>query len=328
MHDRSTRVEVKALRESGLSKSATARRLGVDRRTVGRWESKSSTTERKRRAHKLDPYKEIVRTRLATYPELSAQRLFEEVRAAGYDGGYGRVRDYVRELREAEPREAAVRFETPPGHQGQVDFGTFRTSWGRRHALVVVLGHSRLQWLEFYPSQTMETVMTGLERSFEYFGGVPSELLFDQMKAVVVADGRGTGGSLLLNEEFRRFATHWGFRIRACRPYRAQTKGKVERQIRYVRQSFFYGRSFVGDEDLNEQAGRWLRDVANRRSCSMLGGESPRERFESAERETLGPLARRPYRADQAEVPKASPGAERAVEVERRALEEYAEMTR
>ena len=86
MHDRSTRVEVKALRESGLSKSATARRLGVDRRTVGRWESRSSTTERKRRAHKLDPYKEIVRTRLATYPELSAQRLFEEVRAAGYDG--------------------------------------------------------------------------------------------------------------------------------------------------------------------------------------------------------------------------------------------------
>ena len=295
MHDKETRVEVKALLKTGLSKTAVAKRLGVDRRTVDRWESGTAPPQgRKGRAHKLDPYKGIVRERLGSYPELSAQRLFEEVRAAGYAGGYGRVRDYVAELRAAAPKEPVVRFETPPGRQAQVDFGEFRLPWGKRYALVVVLGHSRLRWLEFFPAQTMVTVMAGLERAFDAFEGVPSELLFDQMKAVVTDDERPQGGSLLLNEEFHRFATHWGFRIRACRPHRAQTKGKVERQIGYVRQGFFYARSFVNDADLNAQARLWLRDVANERKHAVLG-ESARARFERVERETLGPLARRSY---------------------------------
>ena len=82
-------------------------------------------------------------------PGLSATRLFDEVRAAGYPGGYSRVRDYVRAVRPREPVEAVVRFETPPGRQGQVDVATFTLPWGRRHALVVVLSHSRLLWLRF-----------------------------------------------------------------------------------------------------------------------------------------------------------------------------------
>ena len=328
MRDWRTRVEVKALLDAGLSKTAAARRLGVDRRTIGRWQRETAVSgNRKSRAHKLDPYKGIVRERLKSYPELTAQRLFEEVRAAGYDGGYGRVRDYVGELRAVEPEEPALRFETPPGHQAQVDFGEFRPPWGKRHALVVVLGHSRMRWLEFYPSQTMKTVMTGLERAFAYFGGVPAELLFDQMKAVVVEDARPTGGGLLLNEEFRRFATHWGFRIRACRPYRAQTKGKVERQIGFVRQSFYYGRAFANDADLNEQARAWLREVANVRKHSALG-ESALERFERVERETLGPLAERSYLPMEAAPETASRRPRPQVEVERRPLREYAEMAR
>ena len=86
---------------------------------------------------------------------MARSRLFVEVQAAGYPGGYGRVYDYVREARPREPVESVERFETPPGHQGQVDFGTFTLPWGRRHALLVVLGHSRLLWLRFYASQTM-----------------------------------------------------------------------------------------------------------------------------------------------------------------------------
>ena len=294
VREESSRVEMKALLKAGLSKTAVAAELGVDRRTIHRWESEDAKENPapRRRVHKLDPYKGIVRERLKSYPKLTAQRLYEEVRAPGYDGGYGRVRDYVREIREAEPIEPVKRFETPPGRQAQVDFGTFRVPWGRRHALLVVLGHSRLRWLEFYPSQTMTTVMKGLERSFAYFGGVPSELLFDQMKAVVIDDQRESGGSLLLNRHFIRFASHWDFRIRACRPYRAQTKGKVERQIGYVRQSFHYGRTFVNDDDLNEQARGWLRDVANVRRHGV-DGESPRERFEQVEKDTLGPWRRR-----------------------------------
>ena len=114
-------------------------------------------------AHKLDPYTGIIDARLEEFPKLSARRLFEEVRAAGYAGSYGGVRDYVREVRPREPVEEPVRFETPPGRQGQVDFGTFRFPWGRRYALVVVLGYSRLLWLRFYSQQTMAVLVDGLE---------------------------------------------------------------------------------------------------------------------------------------------------------------------
>ena len=195
MHDWSAHMEMKALLDAGLTKAAVAERLGVSRRTVTRWQAETAPTPRPRkpRVQKLDPYKDIIRTRLQTYPDLTVQRLFEEVRGAGYDGGYGQVRTYVSTVRPTLELESVVRFETPPGHQGQVDFGTFRTTWGPRYALVVVLGYSRLLWLSFYASQTMATVMTGLERAFATFGGVPAELLFDQMKAVVTSDGRDVG---------------------------------------------------------------------------------------------------------------------------------------
>ena len=94
--------------------------------------------------------------------------------------------------------------------------------WGKRYALVVVLGYSRLLWFKFYPRQTLATVISGLEEAFAYFGGVPTELLFDQMKAVIAEDQRADGGKLLENAEFLRFAAHWGGRIRACRPCRAR----------------------------------------------------------------------------------------------------------
>ena len=245
--------------------------------------------------HKLDPYTGIIDARLEEYPGLSAQRLFDEVRAAGYPGGYSRVRDYVRAVRPREPTESVVRFETPAGRQGQVDFATFTLPWGRRHALVVVLSHSRLLWLCFYRRQTMAVLTDGLERAFARFGGVPKELLFDQMRAVVLSDQRVGGGELVLNAEFLRFAAHWGFHPCACRPYRAQTKGKVERPIRYIRDSFFYGRAFANDEDINEQASRWLEGTANVRRHGTTG-ERPVDRFERDERAVLlRPLARRPY---------------------------------
>ena len=139
-------------------------------------------------------------------------------------------------------------------------------------------------------------LIDGLESAFAHFGGVPRELLFDQMRAVVLSDGRGDDGSLVLNAEFLRFAAHWGFAPRACRPYRARTKGKVERPIRYLRpEFFFYGRTFVSDADLNDQALRWLKDTANVRRHATTG-ERPVDRFERDERTALRPLAPQPYR--------------------------------
>jgi transposase len=223
-------------------------------------------------------------------------RVFDEIRAAGYAGGYTQVKEYVRQVRPAPPPDPVVRFETPPGQQAQVDFAEFRLPWGKRYALVVVLGYSRLLWLQFYARQTMAVLMQGLEEAFASFGGVPGELLFDQMKAVIIEDERTIGGRLLENAEFMRFAAHWGFRIRACRPYRAKTKGKVERPIGYVRQSFFYGRSFLNDTDLNAQALSWTAQTANVR-VHRTTAEVPRLRFDRDERVLLRPLALRPYRS-------------------------------
>ena len=324
--------------DQGVSKAELSRRFGVSRATIHHWTETGQLDRdlaagargyapRPLVAHKLDPYKAIIDARLEAFPKLSAKRLFDEVRAAGYPGGYGRVRDYVLATRPREPVEAPVRFETPPGHQGQVDFGTFTLPWGRRHALVIVLGYSRLLWLHFYPRQTMAVLMEALESAFDQFGGVPEELLFDQMRAVVLSDDRAAGGGLVLNAEFLRFAAHWGFLPRSCRPYRAQTKGKVERPIRYIRESFFYGRSFVNDDDLNEQAARWLEGTANVRRHATTG-ERPIDRFERDERAVLLPLAIGPYRRlglRRAPEPETQRLLSATVEVERRPLRVYAE---
>ena len=221
MHGMGTRMLPRRCLEAGKSKAELSRRFGVSRRTIHHWiesgrldrdmeAGAARYAARPATAHRLDPYKGIIDARLAEYPKLSAQRLFDEVRAAGYPGGYGRVRDYVRESRPRAPSEPAVRFETPAGRQGQVDFGTFTLPWGRRHALLVVLGCSRLLWLRFFRRQTMDALFAGLEGAFARFGGVPGELLFDQMRTVVVSDDRLDGGALVANAEFQRFALHWG----------------------------------------------------------------------------------------------------------------------
>ena len=340
MHGWETRMLLKHYLERGVSKSELSRRFGVSRRTIYEWieagdldrdleAGVSRYSPRPRREHKLDPYKGIVDARLAEFPRLSAQRLFEEVRAAGCAGCYSRVRDYVRDARPRDPIEPEVRFETPPGRQSQVDFGTFTLPWGRRHALLVVLGYSRLLWLRFYSRQTMGVLIDGLESAFARFGGVPAELLFDQMRAVVLSDDRTAGGELVMNGEFLRFSAHWGFVARSCQPYRARTKGKVERPIRHLRENFFYGRTFAGDEDLNDQAARWLVDTANVRVHGTTR-ERPADRFERDERAALRPLAERSYRRLAAPQGGAtgSPPPRVAVEVQKRTLSDYAEAVR
>ena len=159
MIGRETRVLLRHYLEQGMSKAAIARQVGINARTVYRWIAAGQLDRelddgavrygpRPSRPSKLDPYRGIIDTRLAEYPELSAVRLFNEVQAAGYPGGYGQVKRYVREVRPRPPEEPVQRFETPPGHQAQVDFAEFRLPWGKRYALIVVLGYSRLMWVQ------------------------------------------------------------------------------------------------------------------------------------------------------------------------------------
>lgn len=335
MFGREQRVLLRHYLEQGLSKAAVAERLGISRRTVYYWvetgqldrELDDEPVRYRARppvARKIDAYRGIVETRLAEYPKLSAVRLFEEIKAAGYEGGYTQLKEFVRSVRPTPPADPVVRFETAPGHQAQVDFAEFRLPWGKRYALVVVLGYSRMMWLQFYRRQTMAVLIRGLESAFEFLGGVPNELLFDQLKAVIVDDERLAGGKLLENAEFMRFAAHWGFRIRACRPYRARTKGKVERPIGYVRQGFFYGRHFLNDEDLNAQALSWMARTANVRTHRTIL-EAPQARFERDERTRLNPLAMQPYRSLVLESarPAARPRLHSMLTVERRPLAVY-----
>jgi len=305
MYSREKKVLLREYLEQGWSKSELARKFGISRRTIYNWVTSGQLNKdldeirvrygpRPQVKRKIDPFKGIIHSRLEEYPKLSSVRLLDEIRAAGYQGGYTQLVDYVREVRPKTEPEPIVRFETPAGHQAQVDFAHFRLPWGVRWALVVVLSYSRLLWLRYFRRQDMRTLIEGLEQAFRYFGGVPTEALFDQMRSVVVADHRVEKGPLVENMEFLRFAHHWGFRPRVCRPYRAKTKGKVERPIRYVRENFFYGREFVSDDDLDAQLTRWLESVANARIHGTTG-EIPLERFEREERAVLGPLALRPY---------------------------------
>lgn len=341
MHGVRERVLLRHLLEQGESIAAAARQLGVHRATVHRWIDaglldtdtdliQARYTPRPPVASKLDPYKPLLAERLREYPELSAVRLLAEARAGGYTGGYSQLRDYVRTLRPAPVPAPVVRFETPPGHQAQVDWAHCRLPWGVRYALVVVLAHSRLLWVQFYPRQDLRTLMVGLETCFATWGGVPRELLFDQMRSVLTRDDRLAGGGLVGNLEFLRFCRHYETKARVCRPYRAQTKGKVERPIRYLRESFLYGRVFLGDADLNAQATDWLARVANARMHATTHAV-PAERFAAEEQAVLGALPARPYRSLVLEAPRPAPApaprpvsAVPRVAVERRPLAAYA----
>ena len=342
MFGRETRMLLKHYLEQGASKSALARRLGVSRDTIHRW-IRDGELERDLDAEpvrygprrpvptKLDTYKAIIEARLAAYPQLSAVRLLDEIRAAGYPGGYTQLKAFVHQIRPVSAPEPIIRFETAAGRQAQVDFARFRFAWGIRYALLVVLGYSRLLWCRFYPRQDLRTLIDGLETAFVGFGGVPQELLFDQMRAVITRDLRLEGGGLVRNAEFLRFARHWGFTARACRPYRAQTKGKVERPVRYLRGNFVYGRTFLNDADLDHQCRHWLEHVANERVHGTTH-EPPRLRFERDERLLLQPPAPRRYtslvlEAAPARTPPMRPPRP-LVEVEKRSLTVYAQLAR
>lgn len=268
------------LRE-GLPKTVIARKLGVSRMTVYRHaiseEKLPVYKTRKRRVSPIDPFKDYVRSRLSSYPELSAVRLLGEISAMGYKGKYTTVKDYVRSIRPKALLLLEQRFEVAPAQQAQVDFATFKTDFGIVHALLVVLSYSRYLWVRFFSHEDQLTVLSGLHQAFLAFGGVPRTLLFDRMKTAVACSD--PSGKAIFNDEMLRFAHHYGFQPTACRPYRAKTKGRVERAVSYLRRNFFYGRSFRDLEDLNNQVSRWLDQTANTRIHGTTG-QVPREQLE------------------------------------------------
>lgn len=227
--------------------------------------------ERLKVGSKLDPFKPYIRGRLAL-GVTNAVRLLAELQEQGYTGGYTLVRQFVQTHRPPEKPVATVRFETRPGEQAQVDFGVFLyESSGRRaryHAFVMVLSYSRMIYVEFVEHQDLSTFIRCHIHAFEALG-IPETVLYDNLKAVVL--GRDEEGKPQFNTRFVDFALTLGFRPRVCKPYRAQTKGRVERTVGYLRTSFWPGRTFADLADLNQQVRVWCAEVANSRIHATTG---------------------------------------------------------
>jgi transposase len=298
------------LHRQGLSLSAIARQTGLDRKTVRGYIQRGlePPTYRPRppRTSKITAFQAYLRERVAAYPELTASRLHRELRDLGYGGGYTSVKDVLRDIRPDAVPGFEVRFETAPGRQAQVDFAHFRTVFTDEPGIErivwlfsLVLGHSRMLWGRFVPQQDMQTVLRCHAAAFEALGGAPAEILYDRMKTVVdreVSQGDGSqGGHIVYNRTLVEFARHYGYLPKACKAYRAKTKGKVERPFRYIREDFFLGRSFRNRDDLNVQFRQWLDQVANPRVHATTH-RVVNEHF-AEERPHLQPLPAGPFQA-------------------------------
>jgi transposase len=275
---------IHAQRAAGLSVAAIARAAALDRKTVRRC-LRQNAWQPYRRPPVADGLLAAHRawlTERAVAVNYSARILFQELRARhDYGGSYATVREAVRPLR-VQAAAAAVtqrRFETEPGEQAQADWGQARVLLGsaiaKVHIFVLTLGYSRRGWAEAYPHERMEALLAAHEHAFAYFGGVTREILYDRMRTVLEGESEGVKR---WNARFKAFAEYWGFEPRVCRPYRAQTKGKVESGVKYVKRNFLPGRTFRDLEDFNAQLRQWQQDIADRRVHGTTH-EVPAERF-------------------------------------------------
>jgi transposase len=295
-------MEIRILHRQGLSVREIARRTGHSRNTVDRYlrsEELPRYTPRPPVSGKLGPHEAWLagRVRSALPARLAATTLLRELRGRGYAGGITILRDHLARLRPATPPEPVVRFETGPGRQMQVDWAVIRRGADPLSVFVAVLGHSRAAYAEFVTDERLERLLACHEAAFAAFGGTPREVLYDNMRTVVVGRDAYGPGEHRFQPAFRDFACHHGFLPRLCRPYRAATKGKVERFIRYLRQDFWVPlESRLRPLGLRPDAAtanlevrRWLRDVANRRVHATTG-QVPAEVL-AAEVAALLPLA-------------------------------------
>lgn len=267
-------VLINDLKKQGLSISAIARKVGCDRKTVRKYLELGLEAPvygpRQPRARTIEPFEGYLQERVLSFPDLSGARLLREIRELGYEGGYTAVTDFLREVRPPRQLQFERRFETPPGKQAQVDFAEFTVEYTDEPGVIrkvwlfsMVLGHSRWLWGRFVSSQNLQSVLRCHIAAFTAMGGVPEEILYDRMKTAVI--GEDEAGVVTYNASLVALLNHYGAVPRACQPYRARTKGKVERPFRYIRQDFFLARRFRNMDDLNAQFDAWRTEVANPR---------------------------------------------------------------
>lgn len=285
-------LDIRRAYRDGVSISELARRTGHDRKTIRKVVTAQELTlqpgQRRgvARGSKLDPYKDFVLERMDA-GVLNAVRLLREIQQRGYQGGITVLRDFMRPHRPPLAGQATCRFETPPGQQAQLDLGVFKyldlnKMVATVYCFAMTLCYSRMLYLEFIPRADQLHILRALRNALEFFGGVPAEVLSDRCSSLVL--GQGEDG-VRWQPGYLRFCEYYGFTPRACQPYRSRTKGKIERPIGYIRQSF-WPVEFTDQDDLNRQAWDWLDTVANVRVHGTTH-EVPLERWAE---EKLRPL--------------------------------------
>lgn len=289
-------LDIQGLWRAGKSVSEIARVTGRNRRTVRRLIRQPGPTPRAPRlvSSKLDPFRDYLLQRLLQDKVTNAAVLFDEIRERGYAGGRSILWEFLHPLRDLVADRTTIRYETPPGKQAQVDWGTFHKPGRRRvQAFVLTLGWSRASFLDFTETQALAALLRCHEHAFHYLGGVPEEILYDRMKTVWLRNDHR--GDPVFHPGLLDFAQYYGFRPRLCHARRPQTKGKVENGIGYVGKNFWPRiDDYVGAQDLVPHALRWLELTANVRVHGTTG-ERPIDRLP---REPLRPVhGVPPYRA-------------------------------
>jgi len=285
------------LRRLGWGMRSIARELGVSRNTIRAWLRDGANREYSGpvRASVLAGHLPWLRERFLAGVR-NGDVLRQELAARGVVASLRTVNRALRPLRQEVvlANRATMRFETAPGCQMQVDFGEKYLEIGgiqqKRYLFVATLGYSRRTFTLVLGSMQQRDWIRGLEAAFQHFGGVPQELLSDNTKPLVL---RQEGGRAVFHPEFLAFCSHWGVRPRACQPYRARTKGKVESGVGYVKGNALGSGVFEDDAHLDHHLAWWLREVADQRIHGTTH-ERPAERFEQAERSALTPIGAHP----------------------------------
>jgi transposase len=286
------------LRDQGYRQKDIAERLGVTERTVRNYLKAEPATRKKRKPKsKLDPFKPFVKSIIKEDPYFNCILLFEKILKAGYTGKISILRDYVAKIRKKVLTEAVIRFETEPGLQAQVDWKELgkKTVNGKEQKLYVFsmsLGYSRKPFFLFTTSMKQSVLHACHIKAFEYFRGVPKEILYDNMKTAFHMDSHN---KFVPNRKLLSFAHHYGFIPKRCRVRRPQTKGKVERGIGYLTRNFLPRIDWSKDletHDLNEKVLSWLETI-NEKPLREFN-ESRNQRFER-EKTCLLPLPQIPY---------------------------------
>lgn len=284
---------MKILKEENIKPNYAeiARKYGCDYRTVKRYFENDVEDITHRIYHsKLDPFKQIIQDKFNK--GCSAYSIFKFIEKKGFNGKYTIVKNFCREIKREELKKATIRFETNPGLQAQVDWKENLTLVSKHgeiftvNIFLMLLGYSREKYIELTLDRNQDTLFNVMARGFKYFEGVPKEIIFDNMKTVV-DQSKTMYGNAVINDKFYQFSKDMGFEVWACRPYRPQTKGKVEALARTMKRLKVYDGEFESLEELDEIV-RELRDDLNS-EVSQATGEPP-NRLWMKEKEYLHPL--------------------------------------